>query len=47
MSKLSTGIIIGSLVGIAGIAMALGDKKNRHNLKDSGNKFINKASNMF
>lgn len=46
MNKFSTGLIIGSMVGAAGLVAVLSDKKSRRKLENSGSKLLNKTSDM-
>jgi hypothetical protein len=46
MNKFSTGLIVGSMIGAAGLVAILSDKKSRHKLENSGSKLLNKTTDM-
>lgn len=46
MNKFSTGLMVGGILGVAGLTAMLSDKKNRRKLENSGSKLLNKTSDI-
>jgi len=46
MTKFTTGLIAGGIIGAIGLTCALSDKKTRHKLVSGGKKVIGKAESV-
>ena len=46
MSKFTSGLIAGGIIGAAGLAVAMSDKRNRRQIMREGRKAIRKAGHM-